>query len=34
MHIITGEIRKEPRIKETGNGKLEEALKILQKEGD
>jgi single-strand DNA-binding protein len=22
MHIITGEIRKEPRIKETGNGKL------------
>lgn len=22
MHVITGEIRKEPRIKETGNGKL------------
>lgn len=22
MHIITGEIRKEPRVKETGNGKL------------
>lgn len=22
MHVITGEIRKEPRVKETGNGKL------------